>query len=271
MKDAPGAGPEVADAPLASGGVAGIPAAGGTLGSGGLVASGGVVSSGGKPGTDAPVASGGAPGSGGASGTGGAVTFNCANAVVPANGTITDFTDWNATTATWGTGALTGNVYQYGSTGATMSAAKVEGTPAGLHISGSIPGGNYGGGGLTFFSCVSVASFTRVSFTVYGSASSCSIELQLQTYDQRPMEQVPPGACKSDGGSSCFKFPAKSQVVSLSTAVAAPGTTVTATLSSFTNWSTSAAGQIVGMQWQFTPSGGTCTPNATFTNIKFLP
>ena len=181
---------------------------------------------------------------------------------------ITDFTDWNATTAHWGTGALTGNIYQYGSSATTMNAAKVEGTPPGLHLSGSIPSG-YGGGGLTFFSCVTVASFTKVSFEIYGSATNCAIELQLQTYDQRPAEQTPPGGCKSDGGTSCFKFPVKSQVVSLSGTVAAPGTAVSVTLSGMTNWSTSAAGQIVGMQWQFTSSGGTCAANATITNIKF--
>jgi hypothetical protein len=189
---------------------------------------------------------------------------------VPPNGAITDLTDWNATTARWGTGALTGDVYQYGAAGAAM-AAKVEGSPAGLHLSGSVPSGGYGGGGLTFFSCLTSASFTKISFDVYGSAAGCSIELQLQTYDQRPVDQTPPGACKSDGGSSCFKFPAKSQIVNLSSAVAAPGTTVSATLSTFTNWSATAAGQIVGMQWQFLSSSGTCTPNATFTNIKFLP
>jgi hypothetical protein len=36
-----------------------------------------------------------------------------------------------------------------------------------------------------------------------------------------------------------------------------------------TNWAASAATQIVGIQWQFT--GGSCSPNATFTNIKFVP
>jgi hypothetical protein len=164
-----------------------------------------------------------------------------------------------------------GNIYQYGGTSATMNAAKVEGSPAGLHISGSMPASGYGGGGLTFFSCVTVASFTRVSFDVYGSAPGCSLELQLQTYDQRPVDQTPPGGCKTDGGSSCFNFPAKSQIANLATAVAAPGTRVTTTLSTFTNWATTAAGQIVGLQWQFTSSGGTCTPNATFTNIRFLP
>jgi hypothetical protein len=207
-------------------------------------------------------ATGGKTGSGGAIGTGGIAAFNCTNAVVPNNGVITDFTDWNAQTSRWGTGPLTGNVYQYGIASSTMNPVKVEGSPAGLHMSGSVPSGGYGGGGLTFFSCVTVASFTKVLFDIYGSATGCSIELQLQTYDQRPTDQTPPGGCKNDAGSNCYRFPAKSQIVSLSSAVAA-------TLSAFTNWSTAAAGQIVALQWQFTSNGGTCTPNATVTNIRF--
>ena len=49
-------------------------------------------------------------------------------------------------------------------------------------------------------------------------------------------------------------------------------TTVNKTLTNFTNWSqTSSPGQVVGLQWQFTPSGSnTCTVDVTITNIKFL-
>jgi len=259
--DASSAGTEGSDAPLGGGGV---PGSGGAQSMGGTISSGGIAGSGGVRGT------GGVLGSGGATATGGAAVYHCASAVGPTNGVITDFADWDAVTGRWGTGALTGNVYPYGGTGTTMN-AKVEGNPTGLHITGSIPSGGYGGGGLTFLSCLTVASFTKVSFDVYGSAAGCAIELQLQTYDQRPVDQTPAGACKNDGGSDCYKFPAKSQVVNLTNAVSAPGTTVSVTLSSFANWSTAAAGQMVGMQWQFTSSGGACTPNATFTNIKFLP
>jgi hypothetical protein len=234
-------------------------------GSGGAVGSGGITSAGGM------TAAGGAIGTGGTkAGTGGTTAYSCANAIVPASGVVTDFSDWNATTARWGSGALTGNIYQYNGGSATMNAAKVEGTPVGLHLSGSVPSGSYGGGGVTFLSCVTVASFTKVQFDVYGSGANCSIELQLQTFDQRPVDQTPPGGCKADGGSGCFNFPVKSMIVDLSTAVAASAPkTVSATLASFTNWSTTLAGQIVGMQWQFTGNG--CKIDATFTNIKFVP
>jgi hypothetical protein len=61
-------------------------------------------------------------------------------------------------------------------------------------------------------------------------------------------------------------------VVDLSTAVGAPGKTVSLNLASFTNWSAAAAGQIVGMQWQFISNGGgDCVIDATFTNVKLAP
>jgi hypothetical protein len=192
---------------------------------------------------------------------------------VPAGGVVADFSTWDATTGKWGSGTLTGTVYQYAGTGATMNAAKVEGTPKGLHLSGKVPSGSYAGGGLSFLSCATVASFTKVQFDVYGSALNCVVELQLQTFDQRPTDQSPPGGCvKAADGSGCFNFPVMKQVVSLTTAVAAPGRTVAATLTGFTNWTTDSAGQIVGMQWQFTHgSGGDCAPDATFSNVKFAP
>jgi hypothetical protein len=212
------------------------------------------------------IGNGGVTGNGGASGTGGVAAYNCASAVVPVSGYVTNFTDWNATTSRWGTGTLIGTIFNYASTSpaATMT-AKVEGTTPGLHLVGSVSSTGFAGGGLTFLSCVTTASFTKISFDVYGT-SACPIELQLQTFDQRPNNQTPPGGCDSSG--TCFKFPAKSQVVSLSTAVAAPGTAVSVPLSTsgFTNWTAAVGTQVVGLQWQFT---GTCSIDATFTNIKF--
>ncbi len=281
----PGAGGSTPDAPVDTGGMlgtggvgsggvgtggttgtAGATGTGGTTGTAGATGTGGVVGTGGTT-----AGTGGATGTGGVPGTGGTTGYSCASAIVPASGVVTDFSDWNTTTGNWGSGALTGNIYQYAGTGATMNPAKVEGTPVGLHLTGTVPASDYGGGGITFLSCVTVASFTRVQFDIYGGSPNCSIELQLQTFDQRPADQTPPGGCKADGGSSCFKFPVMSKVVDLSTTITTPKT-VSATLANFTNWSATAAGQIVGMQWQFTASGSnSCSVNATVTNIKFVP
>jgi len=276
----PGTGGTVPDA---AGGAGGGPGTGGVTGSGGVegtggttVATGGVTTTGGTTatggttGTGGTTATGGTTGTGGTTATGGSTGYQCASPVVPASGVVTDFTDWDATTRRWGSGSLTGTLYAYAdtATSATMS-FEVEGTPPGLHLTGSLgASSSWGGGGLTFLACVSVASFTEVSFDVYGGASGCQVELQLQTFDQRPNDQTPPGGCvKATDGSGCYKFPLKSQVVDLGTTLTTPRT-VSVTLSSMSNWAASAATQIVGIQWQFT---GTCSPSATFTNIKFVP
>jgi hypothetical protein len=233
--------------------------AGGATGTGGVVGSGGVVSTGGA-------ATGGTQGSGGTP----IASLNCSKAVAPASGVVTSFSDWNSTQEIWGsTAGLWGEVFSYAGSNSSMKDA-VEGTPKGLHLTGSIASADYGGGGLGFSVCSTVTAYTRVSFDVYGSAAGCSVELQLQTYDQRPTDQVPPGGCNLAGGATCWGFPLVRQIVNTSSTISTPQTIVTQ-LSSFSNWSAANAAQIVGMQWQFTRSGsGACTPNMTFTNIKFL-
>jgi hypothetical protein len=257
-----GKGGSSPDAPAGTGGVG---SGGATTGTGGKVGTGGA-------GTGGTVGTGGA-GTGGATGTGGSTGYNaCASPITPANGYVTNFTDWNAGTSRWGTGTLIGTIYSFASTSpaATMT-AKVEGTPPGLHLVGSTSSTGYAGGILTFLSCVTTASFTKILFDVYGSAANCAIELQLQTFDQRPTtNQDPPGGCvQAADGSGCFTFPKKSQVVDPTTLTTTPKT-VTTTLNTMTNWTTAEGTQIVGVQWQFTSNGSsTCTPGATFTNIKF--
>jgi len=275
--DSPIVSPDAPGGADTAGGALDVP-----LGSGGTLGSGGSTGQDSAAGSDGGTGTGGSkmdasPGRDGASydgsvGTGGTPAYNCANAIVPVSGVVTDFSDWNATTARWGSGTLTGSIYGYADPKATTSPAKVEGTPKGLHLAGTVPLQSYSGGGLTFFACVNAASFSKIQFDVYGSGSHCEIELQLQTFAQRPVDQSPPGSCKADGGAGCFAFPALQNIVDLSTAVAAPGKTVSANLASFTNWSTAAAGQIVGMQWQFLRSGNSdCVIDATFANIKFVP
>jgi hypothetical protein len=217
---------------------------------------------------------GGSVGTGGAVGTGGVASYNCSAAIVPANGTsgmVTDFSDYNEATGHWGkSSGIFGSIYSYAGTSATMNAAKVEGTPKGLHLAGSVPANSYAGGGLTFLACATVASFTQIQFSVYGNTANCAVELQVQTFDQRPTDQTPPGGCASN----CFNFPVLKQIIDLSTAVAASSPkTVVKSLSSFSNWSSTNAAEVVGLQWQFTraSSSGTCTADVTVTEAKFLP
>jgi len=274
------------DGPLATGGVEGTGGVGtGGVGTGGVgtggVGTGGVGTGGvgtGGVGTGGVGTGGvgtGGVGTGGTTATGGTTTtgYHCASAVVPTNGQVTDFSDWNATTSRWGSGTtLSGGIFTYAGSSATINAAKVEGTPQGLHITGSVPSAGYGGGGLTFMSCVTAASFTQVQFSIYGSASGCNLEMQIQTFDQRPTSQTPPGGCDQAGGATCYDFPVRAQITDVSSAIPASSPRVVRTaLSNFSNWSAANAGQVVGLQWQLTSSNGCNSIDLTITGARFVP
>jgi hypothetical protein len=183
--------------------------------------------------------------------------------VTPASGNVTDFSDFSTTTGKWGsTSGLYGATYGYGLT------AVVDTINKNLHLTGTLNSGDYAGGGLSFNVCATVTTFNTISFTIAGSAPGCDIELQIQTFDQRPTTQDPPGGCTAN----CYGFPAKGKV-------AVPSTTptpVTTPLSSLTNWSAANAAQVVGVQFQFTvpqvADGGTaisCPVDVTIDDVKF--
>jgi hypothetical protein len=221
---------------------------------------------------------GGSSATGGSSGAGGSSSsgLDCKNAIVPANGSnggVTDFSDWSSSSGKWGSSSgLHGSVYSYAGSSSSMNTAKVEGTPTGLHLTGGVAANDYGGGGLGFDACTTVASFTQVQFDIVGSSPGCDLELQIQTFDQRPKTQTPPGGCDS----SCYNFPVVKQIVDLSSAISSPKT-VTTSLKTFSSWGDSNAAQVVGLQWQFTgtnvtgDAGATCPIDVTISNVKFLP
>lgn len=252
-----------------AGGNGGSDPSGGSSGQGGSEAGGGA-GSGGAGGEN-----GGASGSGGAGGSsnttcatsGSDPALDCKAAIVPANGSsggVTDFSDYATCSGKWGSKSnLYGPIYGYAG---KSSSLKSEVTSGGLHLTGSVAAGDYGGGGISFNVCATVASFTKIQFTVSGSAPGCDLELQIKTYDQVPTDQG--GGCSS---SSCYAFPAATQVAVLSSSP----TEVTKTLADFSSWSSTNAGQVVGLQWQFTgtnldgDAGTSCPIDVTVTKIKF--
>jgi hypothetical protein len=236
------------------------------------------------------ISTGGAPGAGGNSGggtggsTGGTTStstgLNCAAAISPANltsGGVTDFTDWNAVTGKWGTTTgLYGMTYSYkDSLGSSMSTS-VDQASKTLHGTGSVVAGGYGGMGLGFHVCATVASFTQVQFNVKGSSPGCEMELQIKTWDQQPTSPSPGGGCDLAAG-SCYGFPVTKNVVDLQTPITTL-TPVTLPLANFSGWSAANAAQVLGLQWQFTrspvdPDASTagCPIDVSITNVKFLP
>ena len=221
--------------------------------------------------------------------------LDCKNPVTPNNGGdggVTDFTDWKGSTGNWGDpNGLHGSIYAYhGPMGSAMNATVDSSTsPPTFHITGSVTMGDYGGAGLGFLDCATVANYSQVQFTIAGSSPGCDLELQLKTFDQTPTSQNPPGGCDQDAG-TCYNYPVKKQVAVPSS----DSMTVTAKLSDFSGWSSDSssgtAGQVVGLQWQFTgtniPSADSdagdsdgsagdaavgCPIDVTVTSIKFLP
>jgi hypothetical protein len=283
--DATGAGGVVASGggPSGSGGVVGSGGVGTGGAASGGVGTGGVVTTGGLTGTGGVVGTGGAVATGGSSsvGTGGTWTYDCSSPLVPPSGAsllVTDFSDWNASTETWGrAGGIVGRIFAYPLTTSTMTAA-VEGSPAGLHLGGSLGSAGYGGGGIGINACASIAAFKQIEFTYYGSAAHCQLTWMVQTFDQRPTDQDPPGGCDRTDASStiCFVFPQ----VGVGSVVATPSTspvTLTKALATFSGWSDARAAQIIGLQWQFTNDGTTddagvgCVPDLTITSVRLLP
>ena len=206
----------------------------------------------------------------------GNAAYNCGSPIVPANrgvnGLVTDFASWNATTAEWGAAAgLHGTIFEYSGGNATINKATVEGSPVGLHLTGSMPSQGYAGGGLLFLVCATVASFSQVQFDIYGGATGCSLEMQIQTNDQRTTDMVPPGTCDAAGGATCMQFPTAKNVTDISNWIGSPRT-VTLSVSSFSSWSAANAAQVVALQWQLTGTNitaGSSSIDVTITNIRF--
>jgi len=122
------------------------------------------------------------------------------------------------------------------------------------------------GGGLQFDQCATAASFAGIQFDIAGSTGGCALELQLQTYADRPATASPAGGCAS-GCTSPVK-------VNLATSG-----TVAVMFSDLTGGTPSpfSAAQLVQIQWQFTIPPGVdggiqtpCSVNMTFDNITFI-
>ena len=105
------------------------------------------------------------------------------------------------------------------------NAISVNTDDASLRLSLSVSSGSYGGGGLAFESgCLNASAFTGVQFTVAvasGSLTGCTYQLQLQTFEQRPTSQSPPGGCDINT-TSCYSFPAATNLPAPSTDITMP-------------------------------------------------
>jgi hypothetical protein len=192
-------------------------------------------------------------------------------------GQVTDFSaaDWNPTTGRIcnAHGLVSGLFAYWGpSTAGAGSTVGVDPTARNLRLAVSLTETAFGGGGLMFQSCVDATAFNAIQFTAAlaaGSFASCIWQLQLQTLDQRPNTQAPPGTC-DPAAMSCYRHPAHP----ITTAPSATPATFTLPFSAFTNPSGSTIPgptQIVGLQWQLdAPAGGACAVELRIDDIRFV-
>jgi hypothetical protein len=183
---------------------------------------------------------------------------------------ITDFSPlgWHATIGKFGTlGSLTGSIFSYGGAGSLM-ASRVDTTNQNLVLSGNVAAGDYGGGGMSFDSCVNASSYTGVQFTLGGTAAGCDLVFLIQTFSQQSTSVG--GGCMS----SCYNFPETTLnnttgPVTVHFADLAGGQPIGAV---------DIAKQIMGLQWQFQSSApvgdagqsGCTGVNLTIDDVAFV-
>jgi hypothetical protein len=204
-------------------------------------------------------------------------SLNCSAPFVPAaDGHITDFSarEWNNSSGKWCNEAgMHGAYFSFKGNGANDSNGITVNADGTLRLTLSVSSGSYGGGGIAFEAgCTDASAFSGVQFTVAvasGSLTGCTYQLQLQTFEQRPTSQNPPGGCDINT-TSCYSFPSATGLPAPSADLANP-TMVTAPFSSFGSSVMPAPAQIVGLQWQVNSSSGSCTVELAIDNIGFIP
>jgi hypothetical protein len=223
---------------------------------------------------------GGSGGSGG--GTGGATTLSCANALAPqAGGLLTDFSDYNMGSGKWGpVGSLRGSRFSYaapamdGGLASTASwAIDTTAADADLHFTATVEPSAYAGVGLSFDACATLAGYSGLRFAISGSLGGCALELQIQTFSQKPTNENPAGGCDRSL-MDCYAFPRK-LMVAMPTST---DMTITVPFAELEGWTAANAAEVVGIQWQVTvpavEDGGVqtaCSVDLRIDDVAFVP
>lgn len=260
----------------ANAGTGGTGTAGMSTGGTGTAGTGG--STGGT--TGGTTAAGGA-GAGGTAGTatgggggGGMEGFACLGKAATCN----SITEFPATTAVaWGSGDFSGGITVFSPEGSTFSRDTT--ITDGIKVSGTVD--NYGFGfGLWFSSCMSLAAFTGVEFTISGTTTAATpnvIELQVQTNSNYPWQPDPTamkGGCTAMNAMNPWGecISPTSAVTMMPTPTAMPVTWAQVAGGMPVPWdATSSPMEVIGIQWQFPWTGPTDTPytvDVTLADVK---
>ena len=215
-------------------------------------------------------------------------TLDCTGSplTLPAsNGAVTSFEpqEWSPMDGKYcDANGLRGSVFSY--SGPTVDGGNISSdaygvdAPAGNFRLTLMAGpGGYAGGGISFDHCVNASAFNAFRFSAWiagGDIGTCVFKSQLQTFEQRPVSQSPPGSCDDSAG-SCFGFPT-SQITL--------GTSPQTFTIKFSDYLTSVAhtnaipGELVGLQWQLEsgpadPDGGAqtaCSVEIRIDDVAFV-
>jgi hypothetical protein len=198
------------------------------------------------------------------------------------DGHVTSFTPWEWSPTeghTCNASGLRGSVFSYSGPDATSAAANsVDSVTGNFHLMLTVGPGGYAGGGIAFDRCVNASAFSALRFSAWitgGNIAGCNYRVMLQTFEQRPSSQVPPGGC-DQGLDGCFRFPSSPNLVLAP--IPAPTTVL---FSDFTTSATHAnpvPGELVGLQWQLesglpAADGGLqpgCTVEIRIDDIDFV-
>jgi len=269
-------------------GVGGTGAGGASAGAaGGTGGSAGAAGTGASAGTGALGGSGATGGVAGGGGAGGRVScsldwdLTCGtSALTLTNGHVTNFSpqEYSPMDGRYcNASGLTGTTFQYvGPPNSGSSSGVGVDAPAGnLRLSLTAGPGGYAGGGIYFRRCVTVPASNAIRFNAWrasGDQRGCTFKLLLQTFEQWPTTQNPPGGCGS--GTSCYNFPASPNI-----ALASTPTMVTVALGAFAGGvhAMPIEGQIVGLQWQLDSPApvdagaeAACTVEVRIDDIDFI-
>jgi hypothetical protein len=206
-------------------------------------------------------------------------SLNCAAPFnVGPDGHITDFSnrEWMNGSGKWcDESGLHGSIFSFKGNGPNdANSINVNTTDSSLRLSLTVSQGSYGGGGIAFDAgCVDASAFTGLQFTVAvasGDLTGCAYQVQLQTFEQRPTSQNPPGGCDQNF-TTCYSFPyVRSGLPVASTDPTMP-TLVSLPFSQFSASTMPAPAQIVGIQWQVNSTSGMCTVELRLDDVAFIP
>ena len=209
----------------------------------------------------------------------GVEALNCAAPFkLPPNGHVTDFStrEWSSSSGKWcNEGGMHGSIFSFKGNGANDSnAISVNTMDASLRLALTVSSGSYGGGGIAFEAgCLDASAFSGLQFSIAvasGSLSGCAYQIQLQTFEQRPTSQNPPGGCDINT-TSCYSFPyVRNNLPAASTDPTMP-TLVSLPFSMFSASTMPAPAQIVGLQWQVNSTSGQCTVELRLDDVGFIP